>query len=144
MLLTVDLDADLTLEELRATRLWAGENKFNNDIWYSEHTRTDAAKGFEGRKIESGQFCYVFISAGILEGLWIAANCPDSDLTDLLREYVLTHEQALRFCGGIEMVMCDFFTPTRIATEPALLEKGISGGEHPTRRKSRLRDFASR
>lgn len=106
--LATDEDAENPLDDLRRSAMLQGPVNQSAGPWYAVHCQGIVAKSSKGTKIEQARCRYVFAAAEIGCKLWEEATNPQSDLPDELRRYAISHEQALRFCGGLELVMADF------------------------------------
>ncbi len=141
---TADEGAKFPVDQLRMSGKLQGQLDHSGEFWFAEQYENITANGFGRSKIEVGRLRYVFASAAITNQLWWdIATEPEVDLPDRLKEYVSSHEEVLRFSGGIELVMADFITPENEEAESALIEKSRGRFAHPTRRRSRFRYFSS-
>ena len=113
--LAADDDADSPLDDLRRSAMLQGPVGQSAGPWYAVYCRGQAAKNSFGVKIEQARCRYVLASAEVACKLWEEAVNPQTDLPHELRRYAISHEQALRFCGGLELVMVDFVVPDQAA-----------------------------
>jgi len=116
--LVTDDDAENPLDDLRRSPMLQRPAADTAGPWYAVHCQGVVAKNSQGIKIEQARCRYVLAAAEIGCKLWEEAVNPQSDLPDELRRYAISHEQALRFCGGLELVMVDFVVPEQGRPHP--------------------------
>ena len=110
--LAIDDEADDPLDDLRRSAMLQGPVGQSAGPWYAVYCRGQVAKNSLGERIEQARCRYVLASAEIACSLWEDAVNPQTDLPNELRRYAISHEQVLRFCGGLELMMVDFIVPS--------------------------------